>query len=80
MRSNLMVKNNLRKRSYIKQLTNTDQKSLETVFSIAIRRKSDYKRQSKNACVSSFLLLGQNFFISWFTNPPSVIFREVEKI
>ena len=24
-------------------------------------------------------LLGQNFFISWFTNPPTVIFRKVEK-
>ena len=23
--------------------------------------------------------LGQNFFISWFTNPPTVIFRKVEK-
>ena len=22
---------------------------------------------------------GQNFFISWFTNPPTVIFRRVEK-
>ena len=23
--------------------------------------------------------LGQNFFISWFTNPPTVIFRKVGK-
>ena len=23
--------------------------------------------------------LGQNIFISWFTNPPTVIFRKVEK-
>ena len=25
------------------------------------------------------LILGQNFFISWFTNPPTVIFWKVEK-
>ena len=23
-------------------------------------------------------ILGQNFFIGWFTNPPTVIFRKVE--
>ena len=23
--------------------------------------------------------LGQNFFISWFTNPPTVVFRKVGK-
>ena len=34
-----------RKRS--EQSTNTDQKLLETVFSIAIYRKTGYKRQSK---------------------------------
>ena len=25
------------------------------------------------------MTLGQNFFISWFTNPPTVIFRKVGK-
>ena len=28
---------------------------------------------------TNFVILGQNFFISWFTNPPTVIFQKVEK-
>ena len=30
-------------------------------------------------CFASNAQLGQNFFISWFTNPPTVIFWKVEK-
>ena len=29
--------------------------------------------------IISELDLGQNYFIGWFTNPPTVIFQKVEK-
>ena len=32
-----------------------------------------------NFDVSALIFLGQNFFISWFTNPPTVIFQKVGK-
>ena len=44
---------------------------------------SEYKEFSINCfCfIKTFFLntLGQIFFISWFTNPPTLIFQKVEK-